>query len=79
MKLFYIALVPTFFINIVALLRATKNDIYFDLGRNILYCLKTGKTVYHIKRLRGYWALIYKEPINSLKLLNQLIFLIRRF
>jgi len=32
MKLSYIALVPTIFINIVALLRAIDNDIYFDLG-----------------------------------------------
>jgi len=32
MKLSYIALAPTFFINIVALLRATNNDIYFNLG-----------------------------------------------
>ena len=37
MKLSYIALVPTIFINIVALLRATDNNIYFDLGRNLLY------------------------------------------
>ena len=32
MKLFYIALAPTFFINIVALSRATENDIHFDSG-----------------------------------------------
>jgi hypothetical protein len=32
MKLFYIVLAPTFFINIVALLRATNNDIHFDSG-----------------------------------------------
>ena len=32
MRLSYVALVPTMFINIVALLRATKNDIHFDLG-----------------------------------------------
>ena len=31
MKLFNIALVPTIFINIVVLLRATTNDIHFDL------------------------------------------------
>ena len=31
MKLFYIVLVPTIFINIIALLKATINDIYFDL------------------------------------------------
>jgi hypothetical protein len=31
-KLSYIALVPTMFINIVALLRATNNNIHFDLG-----------------------------------------------
>ena len=36
-KLSYIALAPTFFINIVALLRTTNNDIYFNLGRNLLY------------------------------------------
>ena len=30
-KLFYIVLVPTIFINIVALLKATENDIHFDL------------------------------------------------
>ena len=68
-KLFYIVLVLTIFINIVALLKATKNNIYFDLGQNLLYYLATGKTVYYIKQLGGYWALIYKEPINSLDLL----------
>jgi len=54
MKLSYIALVPTIFTNIVALLRATDNNIYFDLGRNILYRLATGETVYYAKRLGGY-------------------------
>src|ERR1700679_3594338 len=49
MKLSYIALVPTFFTNIIALLRATENDIYFDSGRNVLYHLETGETVCHIK------------------------------
>jgi len=32
MKLSHIALVPTIFINIVALLRATDNGIHFNLG-----------------------------------------------
>ena len=54
MKLSYIALVPTIFTNIVALLRATNNDIYFDLGRNILYRLVTGEIVCYIKRLGGH-------------------------
>ena len=54
MKLSYVALVPTIFINIVALLRATNNDIYFDLGRNLLYYLATGEIVCYIKRLGGY-------------------------
>ena len=54
MKLSYIVLVPTIFTNIVALLRATNNDIYFDLGRNLLYYLATSKTVCYIKRLGGY-------------------------
>jgi len=49
MKLFYVALVPTIFINIVALLRATDNDIHFDLGRNLLYCLATSETVCYAK------------------------------
>jgi len=49
MKLSYIALVPTIFTNIVALLRATNNNIYFDLGRNILYYLATNKIVCYIK------------------------------
>jgi hypothetical protein len=79
MKLSHVALVPTCFINIVVLLRATANDIHFDLGRNVLYCLVTGKTVYYVKRLRGYWVLIYRKPTNSLKSLNQSTFLIRRF
>ena len=68
MKLFYIVLVPTMFTNIVVLLRATVNDIHFDLRRNLLYRLAMGETVYYIKRLRGYWVLIYREPINSLNL-----------
>jgi len=54
MKLSYVALAPTFFINIVALLRATDNDIHFNLGRNLLYCLVTGETVYYAKRLGGH-------------------------
>ena len=54
MKLSYIALVPTIFTNIVVLLRATDNDIYFDSGRNLLYYLATGETVYYIKQLGGY-------------------------
>jgi len=43
MKLFYIAL-----------LRATNNDIYFNLGRNLLYCLVTSEIVYYTKQLGGY-------------------------
>ena len=70
MKLSYIALVPTIFINIVALLRATNNDIYFDLGRNLLYRLATGKTVYYVKRLGGYWVLMHREPIPTLDLIT---------
>jgi len=54
MRLSYVALVPTMFINIVALLRATKNDIHFDLGWNLLYYLSTGKIVCYIKWLGGY-------------------------
>jgi len=54
MKLSHIVLVPTIFINIVALLRATNNDIYFNLGRNLLYRLVTSETVYYTKRLGGY-------------------------
>ena len=68
MKLSHIALAPTFFINIVALLRATNNDIHFDLGRNLLYRLVTSKTVYYAKRLAGYWALMHREPTNTLDL-----------
>ena len=48
-KLSYIALVPTIFTNIVILLRATINSIHFDLGRNPLYYLEIGETVYYIK------------------------------
>jgi len=49
MKLSYIALVPTIFINIIALLRATDNNIHFNLGRNLLYHLVTGEIVYYTK------------------------------
>ena len=54
MKLSYVALVPTIFINIIALLRATNNDIYFDLGRNLLYYLATGEIVCYAKQLGGH-------------------------
>jgi len=54
MKLSYIALVPTIFINIVALLKATNNDINFDLGWNLLYRLATRETVCYAKQLGGY-------------------------
>ena len=53
-KLFNIALVPTIFINIIALSRATVNDIHFNLRRNLLYHLVTGETVCYIKQLGGY-------------------------
>jgi len=49
MKLSYIALAPTFFINIIALLRATDNDIYFNLRWNLLYYLATSEIVYYAK------------------------------
>ena len=62
MKLSHVALVPTFFINIVALLRATVNDIYFNLGWNVLYHLATSETVYYTRRLGGYWVLMHREP-----------------
>ena len=54
MKLSHVALVPTMFTNIIALLRATDNDIHFDLGRNLLYHLATGETVYYAKQLGGH-------------------------
>ena len=54
MKLSDVVLVPTMFINIVALLRATVNDIHFDLRRNLLYHLVMGEIVCYIKRLGGY-------------------------
>ena len=66
MKLFYIVLVPTMFINIVALLRATDNDIYFDLGRNLLYRLVTGEIVCYAKQLGGHQALMHREPTLDL-------------
>jgi len=66
MKLSYVALAPTFFINIVALLRATDNNIHFNLGWNILYRIVTGEIVYYAKWLGGYWALMHREPISTL-------------
>jgi len=66
------------FINIIALLRATDNDIHFDLGRNLLYHLATGETVYYAKRLGGHWALMHREPISTLDL-TQSTFLIGGF
>jgi len=54
MKLSYIALAPTFFTNIIALLRATDNDIHFNLGWDVLYHLATSETVCYTKRLRGH-------------------------
>jgi len=77
MRLSYIALVPTMFTNIIALLRATDNDIYFDLGRNLLYCLATSEIVCYTKRLGGHWVLMHREP--TLDLLTQSTFLIGRF
>jgi hypothetical protein len=67
MKLSHVALVPTMFTNIVALLRATDNDIYFDSGRNLLYRLATGETVCYAKRLGGHWALMHREPTDTLE------------
>jgi len=49
MKLSHVALAPTFFTNIIALLRATDNDIHFNLGRNVLYRLATGEIVCYVK------------------------------
>jgi len=76
MKLSHVALVPTMFTNIVALLRAIDNDIHFDLGRNLLYRLATGETVCYVKRLGGHWALMHREP--TLDSTTQSTFLIRR-
>ena len=53
-KLSYIVLVLTMFINIIVLLKATTNNIHFDLGRNLLYHLAIGKTVYYTKQLEGH-------------------------
>ena len=53
-KLSNIALVPTIFINIIVLSKATENDIHFNLGRNLLYYLATGETVCYIKQLGGH-------------------------
>jgi len=66
------------FTNIVALLRATDNDIHFDLGRNLLYRLATGETVCYAKRLGGHWALMHQEPTNTLDSTTQSTFSIRR-
>jgi hypothetical protein len=74
MKLSYVVLVPTMFTNIVALLRAIDNDIYFDLGRNLLYRLATSEIVCYARRLGGHWALMRREPTNSLEL-TKLVFL----
>jgi hypothetical protein len=79
MKLSHIALVPNIFINIVALSRAIDNDIYFDLGRNLLYRLATSEIVCYTRRLGGHWALMHREPkpIPTLDS-TQSTFLIRR-
>ena len=66
MKLSDVALVPTMFTNIVVLSRATANDIHFDSGQNLLYRLATGETVYYTKQLGGHWALMRREPMDSL-------------
>jgi len=66
MKLSHVALVLTMFTNIIALLRATDNDIHFNSGRDVLYCLATGETVCYAKRLGGHWALMHREPTSTL-------------
>jgi hypothetical protein len=77
MKLSHVALAPTFFINIVALSRATDNDIHFDLGRNLLYRLATGEIVCYAKRLGGHWTLMHRQP--TLDSTTQSTFLTRRY
>ena len=42
-------LVLTIFTNIIALLRATNNNIHFNSGQNLLYHLEIGEIVYYIK------------------------------
>ena len=49
MKLFNVVLVLTIFTNIIVLLRATENNIHFDLGWNLLYYLVIGEIVCYIK------------------------------
>jgi hypothetical protein len=80
MKLSHVALVPTIFINIIALSRATDNDIHFDLGRNLLYRLATGEIVCYAKRLGGHWALMHRDPTpsNTLDSTTESTFSIRR-
>jgi hypothetical protein len=79
MKLSHVVLVPTIFINIIALLRATTNNIHFDSGRNLLYRLATGEIVCYIKRLGGHWALMHREPINTLELTKSVFLTFKRY
>ena len=79
MKLSHVVLVPTMFTNIVVLLRATTNNIHFDLGRNLLYHLVTGETVCYTKRLGGHWALMHREPTNSLESTKSVFSTLKRY
>ena len=60
------ALAPSFLINIIALLKATNNNIHFNLGRNLLYRLATSKIVCYIKQLGGHWTLMHRQPTLDL-------------
>jgi len=79
MKLSHVAFIPTFFTNVIALSRAAANDIHFNSGQNLLYRLATSETVCYANRLGGYWALMHREPTNTLES-NQSTFLtLKRF
>ncbi|KAF2175743.1 hypothetical protein K469DRAFT_504960, partial [Zopfia rhizophila CBS 207.26] len=47
MDLHNVALVRSFFTNVVALSKAIQNNIHFDSGRNVLYDGKSGATHFH--------------------------------
>ncbi|KAF2196644.1 hypothetical protein GQ43DRAFT_341154, partial [Delitschia confertaspora ATCC 74209] len=57
MTLRYVALIPSFFTNLVSLARLSSSNVHFDSGRNQLYKLtgSASETVAYLTRLSGHW------------------------
>jgi hypothetical protein len=67
-----VALIPSFFTNLVSLSRLTSSNIHFDSGKNVLYkaigdSLSQREDVVNLTKLNGHWLLLHRPtpPIQG--------------